>query len=95
MLIILVKWAIAGKNYYREKHVYIPLRLSTDHVTCGRALTKYKYIVASTGSAFNTHSHRHHRPSPIMSHDDDDDDDDDNSSSRLETRHVSWYKRRR
>ena len=83
----------AGKNYYREKHVYIPLRLSTDHVTCGRALTKYKYIVASTGSTFNTHSHRHHRPSPIMSHDDDDDDDD--SSSRLETRHVSRYKRRR
>ena len=39
MLIILVKWAIAGKNYYREKHVYIPLWLSMDHVTCGRALT--------------------------------------------------------
>ena len=88
-----MKWTIdvkAGKNYH-EKHVYIPLRLSTDHVTCGRALTKYKYmIVASTGSTFNTHSHRHHRPSPIMSHDDDDD-----SSSRLETRHDSRYKRRR
>ena len=34
-----MKWATAGKNYYREKHVYIPLRLSTDHVMCGRALT--------------------------------------------------------
>ena len=36
-----MKWAIevkAGKNYC-EKHVYIPLRLSTDHVTCGCALT--------------------------------------------------------
>ena len=53
----------AGKNYYREKHVYIPLWLSTDHVTCGRALTKYKYIVASTGSAFNV---QHPFPSPSL-----------------------------
>ena len=37
-----MKWAIkvkAGKNYC-EKHVYIPLRLSMDHVTCCCALTK-------------------------------------------------------
>ena len=37
-----MKWAIdvkAGKNYC-EKHVYIPLLLSTDHVTCCCALTK-------------------------------------------------------
>ena len=36
-----MKWTIdvkAGKNY-REKHVYIPLWLSTDHVTCCCALT--------------------------------------------------------
>ena len=38
-----MKWAIkvkAGKNYC-EKHVYIPLRLSMDHVTCCCALKKY------------------------------------------------------
>ena len=36
-----MKWTIdvkAGKNYC-EKHVYIPLWLSTDHVTCCCALT--------------------------------------------------------
>ena len=57
-----MKWAIAGKNYYREKHVYIPLRLR--HGPCHVWSCTYKYmyheIVASTGSTFNTHSHHHH-----------------------------------
>ena len=86
-----MKWAIdvkAGKNYC-EKHVYIPLWLSTDHVTCCCALTNICTLFVSTGST----SHHHHWPATnlnCVTHNDNDNDND--SSSRLETRHVSRYK---
>ena len=48
-----------GKNYYCEKHVYIPLQLSTDHVTCGRALTNICTMILSRQLA------QHSTPIPI------------------------------